>query len=112
MPILDNLKAWLQPIAKTSGPIVGPNLRKRHEAARLRAGIKEWPDNCMRHSFVSYRLAQTQNAPQVALESGHDQAVLFANYREIVRPATAERFFSIQPSLAAPSEKIVAISAA
>ena len=34
VPILDNLRAWLQPIAKTSGPVVGPNLRKRHEAAR------------------------------------------------------------------------------
>ena len=97
MPILDNLKAWLQPIAKTSGPIVGPNLRKRHEAARLRAGIKEWPDNCMRHSFVSYRLATSGNAPQTALESGHDQTVLFKHYRELVRPKDAEQFFSIRP---------------
>ncbi len=110
VPILDNLKAWLQPIAKTSGPIVGPNLRKRHEAARERAAIKEWPDNCMRHSFVSFRLAQTQNAPQVALESGHDQAVLFRSYREVVRPKEAERYFSIRP--ASEAEKIVAIGAA
>jgi integrase len=111
VPILDNLKAWLQPIAKTSGPIVGPNLRKRHEAARLRAGIKEWPDNCMRHSFVSYRLAATGNAAQTALESGHDQAVLFAHYRELVRPKDAERFFSIRPSPQESLEKIVSISA-
>lgn len=110
VPIVENLKAWLQPIAKTSGPIVGPNLRKRHEAARERAAIKEWPDNCMRHSFVSFRLAQTQNAPQVALESGHDQAVLFRSYREVVRPKEAERYFSIRP--ASEAEKIVAIGAA
>ena len=30
--------------------------RYRHEGARQRAGITEWPDNAMRHSFVSYRL--------------------------------------------------------
>ena len=108
MPILDNLRKWLQPIAKTSGPIVGPNLRKRHEAARQRAGIKEWPDNCMRHSFVSYRLAATGNAAQTALESGHNQAVLFKSYRELVRPRQAERFFSIRPAGEA-AEKIVAI---
>ena len=52
----------------------------------------------MRHSFVSYRLAATQNAPQTALESGHDQAVLFKHYRELVRPKDAERFFSIRPA--------------
>jgi hypothetical protein len=46
--------------------------------------------------FVSYRLASTHNAPQTALESGHDQAILFAHYRELVRPKDAERFFSIR----------------
>jgi hypothetical protein len=45
--------------------------------------------------FVSNRLASTQNAPETALESGHDQAILFAHYRELVRPKDAERFFSI-----------------
>jgi integrase len=108
VPILDNLHAWLQPIAKPSGPIVGANLYKRHVVARLRAGIKNWPDNCMRHSFVSYRLAATGNAAQVALESGHDQAILFRRYRELVRPKDAERFFGIRPAGEA-GQKIVAI---
>jgi hypothetical protein len=77
VPILDNLQAWLQPIAKPSGPVVVRELRYSHEAVRERAGITEWPENAMRYSFVSYRLAATQNAPQTALESGHDQAVPF-----------------------------------
>jgi hypothetical protein len=51
----------------------------------------------MRHSFVSYRLA-TQNAPQTALESGHDQAVSFAHYQELVKPKDAERYFNIRPA--------------
>ena len=110
VPILDNLRAWLQPIAKLSGPVlVDPDTRYRHEATRARAGIKVWPQNCMRHSFVSYRLAATQNAPQVALESGHDQAILFAHYRELVRPKDAERFFSIRPGRKDVGEKIVSI---
>ncbi len=94
VPILDCLRLWLQPIAKTSGPIIGVNLRKRHEATRERAGINEWQENCMRHSFVSYRLAATGNAAQTALESGHDQAVLFKHYRELVRPTQAQRYWS------------------
>ena len=111
VPILENLRAWLQPITKQSGPVVEKELRYRHEAARERAGIKGWPENCMRHSFVSYRLAATQNAPQTALESGHDQAVLFKHYRELVRPKDAERFFSIRPAAREVAEKIVSISA-
>jgi integrase len=111
VPILDNLRAWLQPVAKQSGPIVERELRYRHEAARQRAGIMEWPENCMRHSFVSYRLVDTQNAPQTALESGHDQAVLFAHYRELVKPKDAARYWQIMPSAEA-GEKVVAMTAA
>ena len=109
VPILENLQAWLQPIAKPSGPVVGSNLRKRHVVARLRAGIKNWPDNCMRHSFVSYRLAATGDAARVALESGHDQAILFRHYRELVKPKDATRYWQIMPSRAA-ADKIVAIA--
>jgi hypothetical protein len=71
----------------------------------------EWPENCMRHSFVSYRLADTGNAAQTALESGHDQAVLFQHYRELVRPKDAALYWQIMPSAEA-AEKIVAITAA
>ena len=112
VPILENLRTWLQPIATPSGPVLlNPDTRYRHEDARRRAGITEWPNNAMRHSFVSYRLAATQNAPQTALESGHDQAVLFKHYRELVRPKDAERFFSIRPAAREVAEKIVSISA-
>ena len=110
-PILDNLQAWLQPIAKPSGPVVERGTRKRHESARKRAGITEWPDNAMRHSFVSYRLAATGNAAQTALESGHDQAILFEHYRELVKPKDAARYWQIMPSAEA-GEKIVALTAA
>ncbi len=106
VPILDALRAWLTPVACVAGPVIGRNLRKRHEKARQRAGVTDWPDNAMRHSFVSYRLAATGNAARTALESGHDQAVLFAHYRELVRPKEAERFWSIRPE--AGKDKVVA----
>ncbi len=100
VPIQDNLRAWLAPVAEGAGAVVGRNLRKRHLDARKRAGITKWPENAMRHSFVSYRLAATGNAAQTALESGHDQAILFAHYRELVRPKEAARFWEIRPSAA------------
>ena len=99
VPILENLKAWLQPIAKADGPVVERNLRKRHLEARARAGIQDWPANAMRHSFVSFRLAQTQNASQTALESGHDQAIFFAHYRELVKPVEAKNNWELAPTM-------------
>jgi integrase len=114
VPILDNLRAWLEPISKPSGKIAQPNFRRRSAAARRKAGfgapgsetpkekkakvvLIEWPDNAMRHSFVSYRLTATGNAAQTALESGHDQAVLFRHYRELTKPKAAKEFFEILP---------------
>ena len=67
----------------------------------------DYPDiNRRRHGVT------TQNAPQTALESGHGQAVSFKQYRELVRPKDAERFFSIRPAAREMAEKIVSISAA
>jgi len=64
------------------------------------AGIK-WKHNALRHSFASYRLAQIQNANQVALETGHTVKVLFTNYRELVTPEEAKSWFGIAPKVAA-----------
>jgi hypothetical protein len=55
--------------------------------------------NGLRHSFCSYRLAQTNNAAQVALEAGNSPTMIFRHYRELVTPAQAEAWFSIRPNL-------------
>jgi len=97
VPILPCLVDWIEKIAKPKEKITGPNFRRRSTAVRETAGINPWPDNGLRHSFVSCRLAATNNAAQTALESGHDQDVLFGHYRELVRPVDAERYFAIRP---------------
>jgi integrase len=109
VPIQENLRAWLTPVARPAGSVVGENLRERHLEARKRAGIAPWPENGVRHSFVSYRLASTGNAAQTALESGHDQKILFAHYRELVRPADAARYWEIKP--ADKTDNVVAFAA-
>ena len=109
VPIQPNLREWLQPIAKTHGPVLDFYPRTHSRAARKRAGITQWVTHTARHCYASYRLAQIQNPAQVALECGHDQAVLFEHYRELVRPADAERFFAIRPNQ--ESGKIVSFAA-
>jgi hypothetical protein len=56
-----------------------------------------WKHNALRHSFISYRVAQTQNVAQVALEAGNSPQMIFQHYRELVRPKEAKRWFSIEP---------------
>lgn len=110
VPIQPNLRAWLEPIAQICGPVVGQDLRDRHVAARKEAGITDWPTNAIRHSFVSYRLASSGNASQTALESGHSQTILFAHYRELVRPKEAVRYWKIEPSRS--RDKVIAFGQA
>ena len=77
VPISDNLRAWLKPFALQSGPVV-PYGNANCVVARIasHAGIK-WKKNALRHSFVSYRLAATNDGAKTALEAGHNQKVLF-----------------------------------
>jgi hypothetical protein len=56
-----------------------------------------WKHNALRHSFISYRVAQIQYVAQVALEAGNSPRMVFSNYRELVRAADAERWFRITP---------------
>ena len=56
-----------------------------------------WKHNALRHSFISYRVADIQNVAQVALEAGNSPQMIFKHYRELVRPAAAKAWFAIAP---------------
>jgi hypothetical protein len=55
-----------------------------------------WPRNVARHSWVSYRLAASSSAAETAMEAGHSEVMLFRNYRELVGPEEAARFWGIR----------------
>ena len=99
VPISDNLRAWLKPFAMPSGPVVPyRGVANVHARIAVRAGV-EWKKNALRHSFVSYRLALTNDGAKTALEAGHDQGILFRHYREVVTPELAAQWFAIMPPL-------------
>ncbi|MBI4662165.1 MAG: tyrosine-type recombinase/integrase [Verrucomicrobia bacterium] len=99
VPIPANAKTWLATYSQKSGPIWPKShclfYERQRETARA-AGV-EWKANALRHSFISYRLAETQDVAQVALEAGNSPQIIFANYRELVRPDTAKAWFAIGP---------------
>jgi len=106
VPIADNLRAWVEPIAKARGhrgPVWQHSrayLHERMETLFARAGVKR-KANGLRHSFISYRVAETQNVAQVALEAGNSPTMIFSNYRELVTREDATAWFSIMPAQAA-----------
>ena len=101
VPISENLAAWIRPVATLAGPVAPMGLRKRFDAVKARAGLTEWPQNVMRHSFGSYRLAACADAARVSLEMGNSPAMVFAHYRELVKPKDAAKYWNIRPAHAA-----------
>ena len=105
-----NMREWLLPLRKHSGNVTPDDFRKQMAGARAAAGITEWPNNALRHSFASYHLGHFNDAAALALEMGHtDSGMIFEHYRQLVKPQDAERYWNIKPAKA--SKKIVPIAA-
>jgi integrase len=93
-----NLKAWLVPLAVQTGPVTPfANLALQFAKLGKATGVK-WQKNGLRHSFISYRVAQTRDVPRVALEAGNSPAVISRNYLKHVTRAEASRWFGIMPN--------------
>lgn len=96
IPISDNLAAWLE-LVEREGPVIpDADLFRQTTALARRHGIR-WPRNVLRHSFISYRVAQIQDVNRVALEAGNSPAIIFKHYRELVTEEAAAEWFSIVP---------------
>jgi hypothetical protein len=57
----------------------------------------KWAQNALRHSWISYRLAEIQDVNRVALEAGNSPQMIFRHYRELATPEQARTWFSIRP---------------
>lgn len=99
VPVSANLAAWLAPYAGQTGNVWQgtSNRLQKDRATCVKAAGVTWKDNALRHSYISYRLAEVQSAQQVALEAGNSPGVIFKHYRELVQPADAQRWFAVAP---------------
>jgi integrase len=99
VPVSPALRAWLTPRAKKAGsvwPHSHPYFYEAQRTAATKAKLK-WKANALRHSWISYRLAELQDVNKVALEAGNSPGMIFSNYRELVKPADAKRWFAVRP---------------
>lgn len=104
-PITDNLAEWLTPMVKKHGPVWphGTGWRERAKSlndaqtATAQAAGLEWKHNALRHSFVTYRVASTQDVNKTSLEAGNSAKVVFGHYRALATKREGDAFFSIEP---------------
>ena len=97
IPIKPNLAAWFKGLRQKSGRVcafgnVVNQLMKLSKAAKV-----PWKKNALRHSYISYRVAECADVARVAEESGNSAAIIRSNYLERVKPAQATEWFSIKP---------------
>lgn len=110
IPMQPNLAAWLQPYSGMTGRVVSAGARRKFGRVRKAAKLNRWPNNGLRHSFASYRLAAIHDAPRVSVELGHTSPqMLYSTYRELVLPQEAERYWKIEPNT--ETANVVAFSA-
>ncbi len=102
VPMSENLREWLAPYRTRRGPVCPMGLRKKLDADREQAGLREnWPSNALRHGYGSYRLPSITDAAKLALEMGNSPQMIFKHYREIVKPAAAASYWKIRPDQSA-----------
>lgn len=119
VPIRDNLRAWLDayPPKKPIPPLSAKHLyaairdlrAKTLELEDAADHVKEWPVDCMRHSYASYAYELTHDAGLVASEMGHRGTdIFFRHYRGLVQPGDGEEYFAIMPTICQQKTQVLA----
>ena len=94
VPLSPILAAWLE-WGSGRELVPQPVGTSRHVRA-LVSGIK-WQADICRHSWISYRLAQTNDENLVAREAGNTPDVIYRHYFQLTPQPDALRFFAILP---------------
>jgi integrase len=97
IPISENLVAWLRPLTRNGKVVESARVVLEMSALAKGLGIK-WPHNGLRHSYISYRIAEVKDAAKVALEAGNSPDIIFKHYRELVTEEAAKDWFAISPA--------------
>ncbi len=121
VPMHDNLKAWLLKHRKPRGKVC-PYTNTTKQLLKIakatgqaatdvspKVPAVEWKHNGLRHSFISYRVAETADVSRVADEAGNSVAIIRQHYLRRVKPAEAVRWFAITPPESA-SGKIIQLA--
>ena len=98
-PLSPNFIKWIKYIKRRDGSFLKPlNLVRKWNKAKNSIG-RDWPHDCMRHSYASYHFAEYNDAGLTAKNLGHpDSTLLRKDYNGAVTKAQAKAFWAILPS--------------
>lgn len=97
VPITANLRAWLAPRARKSGPVFKRNADERARYFAANTANVLIPDNGLRHSYGTYRVALTRDLPVVAHEMGNTPRMIQEHYDRPAMKEEGEAWFAIMP---------------
>jgi len=97
--IAANLRLWLAPYRKVSGPVLPKDFDIRTTPNRLAklAGIV-WIDDDLRHASGTFRYATVKNIDLVSDEMGNTREICKKHYiNKLVTEDAAKAWFAVQP---------------
>ena len=123
IPIPEACREWLRSHVKESGPVQPKSFRNRRDCVRVRAGfapsyvkrefeelqnllkeaksrkvqLQAWPQNCLRHTAISYALAESRDESKVASWAGNSPSMIKKHYDSQALPSAAAKFYAIRP---------------
>lgn len=109
VPMPDALLQWLAPYRQRKGrvcPERQPNKELTKKLAK-QMGWEKWPDNCLRDTCISCKVALSRDRARVADESGNSVAMISASYEDEIEIEEAERIMRIVPEV---EGKVLAIA--
>jgi integrase len=90
--LLENFKGMNQESRISKWSLTG--FRNHRVTLLEKCGIT-WKHNCLRYSFVSYRLASAKDDNRVALEAGHTVTMLHKHYKAVVDEKDAKLYWAL-----------------
>jgi len=97
VPLQPNLVEMLKPFRENTGKFCMTHSREMVSAiAREKGIISEWVQDVLRHSFCSYRLAQTSDIGLVAEEAGNSPNIIKNHYKKPMLKSRGVEWFNIK----------------
>ena len=110
-PLTPACRAWLTAQPRRRGKAwTKPERKLVDEMQELfRLARVDQIDNGARHSFISYRCAETRDVAAVADECGNSVQTIKNHYRQITTAKVAAKFFAIRPASESRESKVTNI---
>ena len=98
-PLSTNFIKWIKHIKRREGSFQKvANLKRKWIKTKKSIG-RDWPHDCLRHSYASYHFAEYNDAGLTAKNLGHpDFTLLRKDYNGAVTKAQAKGFWAILPT--------------